>query len=257
MKNTENRRYEMLLRVQEFGVTHREAFPPSSPGGQAFDALSVVVAQLGKEAVSKLSASREGRRRKDAARDVVLERLNTISRCARVIARETPGFGEEFQLGRRRSHQALLTTGRLFAEAAPKYHRQFVASGMPETFVVDLTGLLTTFELAVKQWESGRGGHAAARASIESNLSSALTILGKLDIFVANQFHDDAATLALWDRDRKVEPPRRVRRTKTAEASVTTTVPESDAGGDVAPKGATYVPEVTQPPDAAPVKEVA
>ncbi len=212
MKNTENRRYEMLLRVQEFGDTHRDVFPPSSPGGQAFDALAGLTKKLGKQAVSKLSAARQGEgRKKQAARAGLLERLDTISRCARVIARETPGFGEAFQLGRLRSNQSVLTTARLFIQEAPKYRAQFVASGMPESFVSDLAPLLDSFEQAVKTWEAGRGGRAAARAGIETALTSALIVVGKLDIFVANQFRDDPETLAMWARDRKTDLPRRVR----------------------------------------------
>jgi hypothetical protein len=253
MKNTENRRYEMLLRVQEFGAAHRDVFPGASPGGQAFAALSTVVQHLGTQAVSKLSAAREGRRAKDAAREAVLERLEAIGRCARVIARETAGFGEEFQMGRTRSNQAILTTGRLFTQEAPKFQEQFVASGMPETFVSDLTALLDGFERSVRKWEAGRGGHAAARASIESNLSSALTILGKLDLFVANQFHDDAATTAMWERIRKVELPRRVRR--RGSAVVVVSEPAVTAAPDVvAPPAA---PEAATPLAGEPVSEVA
>ncbi len=220
MKNTESRRYEMLLRVQEFGTKHRDAFPPTSPGGQAFDALSQHVTTLTNQALSKLSSARQAEgRRKQAARTTVVEQLDTIVRCARVIALETPGFGEAFQLGRLRSSQSLLTTGRLFLQEAPNYHEAFVANGMPDTFVTDLKTLLDAFEQTVKAWEAGRGGHAAARAGIESTMAAVTISLGKLDIFVANRFRDDPETLALWERARKLEAPRRPRRLQPEDAT--------------------------------------
>ena len=205
----------MLLRVQEFGRAHKDVFTESSPGGQAFEALTVQVAALEKQAVAQLSAARqaEGRTRL-AARARVRQELETIGRCARVIARETPGFGAEFQIGRPVSNRSLLTTGRLFAEAAPRYHAQFVASGMPATFVKDLTVVLDAFEAAITSMEEARKGHAKARAAIEAALTAALIIVGKLDIFVATQFRHDVETLAEWERGRRIDVPPRVRRRK-------------------------------------------
>ncbi len=227
MKNTDARRYEMLVRVRDFGESHRDVFPASGPGGQAFEALSAIVQQVGKEAVSKLQASREGRRAKDAAREAVLASLETMVRCARVIARESPGFGEEFQLGRQRSNQALLTTGRMFAQEAVKHTGPFVANGMGETFVESLSADLDHLEQAVKKWEAGRRGHAAARVSIEANLATALTLVSKLDIFVSTRFAADHVTMAMWERARKTEHQRRVRRGRGTPAGALPAEPSS------------------------------
>src|SRR5262245_46610936 len=132
MRHMHSVQVDMLIRTTGFGDKHSDVITASSAGGQLFLALAVLVGRLKKYAVSKLSAGRQAEgRQKLTLRIRVIEELETIARCARLIARDTPGFGVEFQLGRLRSSQSMLTTGRLFVEAAPQYHTQFVASGMP------------------------------------------------------------------------------------------------------------------------------
>jgi hypothetical protein len=212
MKNTESRTYEMLVRVREFGNDHRDVFPASSPGGQAFEALSAVLTRLAGHAVSRLTTTGGGTGKKDAAREALLESLDAVHRCARVIAEESPGFGEAFLLTRLRSNQAIIMTGRAFAAEAATRRSQFVACGMPETFVADLIGRVDAFEQAVRAWEAARNGQASARASIDSGLAAGLAVVRKLDICVLNQLRHDPATMAVWERNRRIERPRRARR---------------------------------------------
>ena len=56
----------------------------------------------------------------DELRATLLDYLDTVGRCARVIAKETRGFGDVFRLRRRSSDQSVLTTDRAFAQEAAK-----------------------------------------------------------------------------------------------------------------------------------------
>jgi hypothetical protein len=47
---------------------------------------------------------------------------------------------------------------------------------------------------------------------IDATLAAAMDAVHTLDVMVTNQFSGDPATLAVWQRDRKVEYTRRVRR---------------------------------------------
>ena len=49
-------------------------------------------------------------------------------------------------------------------------------------------------------------------AGLEKALANGLSAARKLDIIVANQFADDAVTLAVWEKNRRLEKPRQTRR---------------------------------------------
>src|SRR5262245_43519759 len=51
----EMRRYNMLVRVRDFGQARRELFPEGSVGAQAFAAVTTAVSELGGHAVRKMS----------------------------------------------------------------------------------------------------------------------------------------------------------------------------------------------------------
>jgi len=212
MRSTQLKRYEMLLRVRVFGEAHRATFPPGSPGGQAFEALHAAVNELGAQAVSKLSSAREGQQHKRAARTALLEQLDLILRCARVVAADTPGFADPFRVPRPRSDQALLTTGRAFISEAAKVADRLMAYGMHKGFLAEAEAVVDTFEKAIHTWEVGRNGYTAARASIESAFEAGLAAVRRLDVIVMNEFRNDPVTLAVWAQDRRIERGRRVRR---------------------------------------------
>jgi hypothetical protein len=205
-------RYEMLQRVHRFGQSNPDLFPPSSVGAQALDVIRLATTQLGEHAVSKMSAAREGTRPRAAARLALASRLTAIARSAKVIAREKPGFDVRFSLPRQRTDLGLLTAGRLFVEEGEAHRETLVEYGMAPDFVATLTRLVNDFGAARQGVETGKDGHLLARASIESALTTALEAVRKLDVIVANRLHDDPARLAVWQRDRRIDYGRRVRR---------------------------------------------
>ena len=162
----------MLLRVREFGETHRDLIRETIPGGQALEAVAAAVEQLDTQAVSKLSTARGGHSTTKAARAALVDQLEAISCSARVIARDRPGFDDPFRQPRPRSDQAVLAMGRMFVSEAAAVEPQFIGLGMSETFVADLSGLVGEFEQAIRSRETGKGRHIAARARIEAALSS-------------------------------------------------------------------------------------
>ncbi len=211
MTNHETRRYEMLQRVREFGEAHRDLFPGDSPGRQALDTVEAVVKQLGDVAVSKMSATREGRRTKTLARQALKARLDVVSRSARLMAAHDPGFDEQFKLPRPISDQAMVTAGRLFVRNAEAVRGRFIDYGLPATFVADLSVAVDEFEHAIRSRETAKDGHAAARASIGAALASGVAAVRRLEIVIAQHHPLDAATMVMWERDRRVDYPHRRR----------------------------------------------
>jgi hypothetical protein len=60
MLKTERIRYEMFLRVRDFGTTYRDLFPESSAGGQAFAQVAQAISEIDWHAQAKLGAARDG-----------------------------------------------------------------------------------------------------------------------------------------------------------------------------------------------------
>jgi hypothetical protein len=189
---------------------------------------------LSEYSVKKMSAKQEGKRTKGMAREALLDRLESMVRTARAIARDTPGFEDRFHIPSPRSDQALLTAGRLFARDAEVLRDQFLAHAMPETFVADLLEVVETFERAIHDRDAGKGGQTAARASMESALESGTAAVQKLDAMVTNHLRSDPATTALWRNVRRVGHPHRTRRAAAASPPVAS-----------APTPATTPPAVT------------
>jgi hypothetical protein len=221
------RRYAMLARVRDFGQAHRALFPDSSVGGQAFATVAAAVAELSEHAVAKMSSAREGIRAMKDARHWLVDRLEAIARTARAIAVDHPGFDDSFRLPRQYSHEALVTIARVFIQDAEATKNQFVAHGLAETFVAELQKLLGTFEQAARDREAGRSARIAAHAGIEKGLLAGLAAVRKLDVIVANQLEHDPTTLAVWERERRVDSARRPKATApTIKSAPATQLPE-------------------------------
>ena len=208
MRTIEKRQYKMLTRVRDFGNTRRDVFPESSPAGQQFGVVAEAVKQLSEQAMANTAAAAERVSTKARGQRALVDRLEAISRTARVIAEGTPGLEDKFHLPDPQTDEALLTAGRVFARDAAGFKSEFVGHGMPETFLADLDDLVGIFEKATRYRTAGRNDQTAGRASIEAALESGMEAVRKLDVIVANRLHDDAVTMAVWERERRVGYPK-------------------------------------------------
>ena len=210
MNAVQSRRYEMLVRVEDFGDAHADLFPESSLARRTFAIVAEAVQQLNAHTVSKLSAV-PGMTTKALARADLTDRLEAISQTARILAEDTPDLEEKFVLPRILTNQALLMTARVFAQDADPLKDRFIAHVMPETFLADLGEAIGRFEQATHQREAGKDERIAARKRIEAAVTSGLAAVRALDAMVANRLRDDPATVAVWKRDRRVQYPNRPR----------------------------------------------
>jgi hypothetical protein len=243
MNAVQLRRYEMLVRVRDFGAAHADLFLDSSLARETFAAVGEAVEQLTAHTVSKLLAVR-GTPTKEMARAGLHDRLAAISQTARAIAEHTPGLEEKFVLPEMPSDQVLLMAARVFARDAEPLADRFIAHVMPKTFLADLEDAIGRFEQAIHQREAGKDERIAARARIKAALASGDAAARALDAMVGNRLRDDPATMAVWKRDRRVQYPNRPR--TVVDAPAPEPVP-TVATGAAAPPAASAQPasEVT------------
>jgi len=209
MKTIEMRRYEMLVRVRDFGRTYGNRFPESTYAGTLFAAVDAAVEQLGEHTVSRLCAARDASAVREHAREALHDRLDAMSRTAQAFGAGTPAVQEKFQLPDADDDQTLLAAGRLFGRDAKEFQKEFVGHGLPATVLADLEALVSRFAEAIAECDAGRDEHTAARAGIESAIASGLDAVRKLDVLVTNVLRDDPMAMAVWQRDRRVQWPRK------------------------------------------------
>ena len=231
MRTIDTRRYEMLVRVRDFGDAHAHLFPAKGLAREQFAIVTAAAEELNTYAVSKMLAAREGASPKAMARKALRDRLETIGRTARAVARNTPGLEDKFALPARLTDHGLLTAGRAFAHDAGAFTPQFVAHSLPDTFLADLNELIEKFDQTIRERDAGKDGHTAAQASIDAAVASGMGAVLNLDVIVANQLHDDPVTMAVWRRDRRVLYPNRVKKVDEAAAPAAVASTPSAAPG--------------------------
>jgi hypothetical protein len=208
MNSVETRRYEMLVRVRDFGVAKSGQFPSSTVGGQAFAAVAAAVASLNEHAAAHLSgrgSAREGRASKAVAREALRDDLDAIVRTARALALDMPGLDDKFRAPRGSGDQAVLSAARAFIRDATPLAQAFISHDMPADFLEDLAADIREFEDATREQEAGKDTHVLARAAIEAAMELGLDAVRRLDAVVPNRLRNDDAALATWERARRVE----------------------------------------------------
>jgi len=204
MTKSELVRYEMLLRVRDFGAAHRELFPESSDGANALATVAQATAEIGAQTTNKQITASHGREAMAVARARVLERMETIARTARGL-QKVPGPGyQPLRITGRMSHTVLSTTARTFLREAEVQREALTRLGLPPACIADLHEAADAFEAAQLERRNGLAGTAVARKAIAEAITSGLTAVRTLDIVVGNALENNPALAEGWKRVRRL-----------------------------------------------------
>ena len=201
MNDSELRRYEMLIRVQDFGKAHAAAFPANTLGAELFTEVTSAIAELSSHAsaqVSSASSAKQGTSSRALARTTLRESMEAISLTARAIALDMPTIGDKFRMPHNASDQNLLATAKAFAADAAALSAEFIRHEMPATFLTDLNADIDDFHQAISDQNQSREGHVSSTVSIGSALERGLKAVRKLNAVIQNKFRGDKSTLAAW-----------------------------------------------------------
>jgi hypothetical protein len=215
MKSEEVRARATLAGVSEFATAEAAFFPPASVGGQLFAEISSALAQLDTHVSAQVgggNTAREGTEQKALAREELLELLTMIRRTSRSMDHEHPGVHAKFRIPPDLSATELLGVAEHFATEAAPFKTNFIAYGLPETFLEDLNELIADVREALADQTTGTRTRVTATAGIRETLEKAFTALRRVDPIVRNVFRDQPAKLAAWASARHLErAPRRKR----------------------------------------------
>jgi hypothetical protein len=246
MKTIETRKYDMLVRVRNFGEAYKDRFPKGSLGGRMFAAVEEAVKELDDYAASKVSTKRGGEGARRLAQQALFEQLDAMSATARQIEADRPEVNGKFQVPATVDDRAVLTAARVFAHDAEAFKASFVAHGMSRSFLADLNVAMKQYAGAIRKREAGRVENTTARISIEAALASGVAATRKLHVIVHNIVRDDDMAIALWEKARRIDwPP-----VKAAAAAPGTNAAPAAPGASTTPAAAP-VPAATAPATAA------
>ncbi len=191
-------KYEMFVRVRDFGAAHAALFPEATKGGQAFARVLAAVAALDEQQKNHVLGQAEARRIKAATRDAVFDYMKTIAAAARRITRPEPAESP-FVMPRKRRSGAELATARAFMEAAASRQAEFEEFGLPATFISDFKALVDRLQQAADVRLSSKTVRRKAQAGIATALADGLDAARDLDVIVAIATRQqDPTTFAAW-----------------------------------------------------------
>lgn len=197
-------RYEMFLRVRDFGVAHAGLFPESSTGEAMFGQVTAAVAAIDEHLKNGVLGAAGARRVKPATRKAVFGYMKTIALLGRRVTRPETGQNP-FRMPRGRSLTAELAAARAFVEEAEKRQDEFVRFGLPPTFVSDFRTEVEELQHAVNARLNSKTIRKEAAAGIRTTLAEGLEVIRDLDAAVAAATRTNPIVFAAWEAARRIE----------------------------------------------------
>jgi hypothetical protein len=199
MNKNEIRRYDMLLRVRDFGIRHAADFPANSLGSRLFATVGAAVSDLTSHAAVQTSnTARQSVSSKAVARATLLEDLEIINQTARAMALELPNLDSQFRMPRGSGDHVLLNAAHAFLTDATPLKNAFISYALPQDFLETLQSNINDFEAAITTKHSATSARVAATASIDETLSRGMTAAQQLKAVVKNRYRNNPAVLAEW-----------------------------------------------------------
>ena len=203
MDYRDRRRYEMLIRLRNFGAAYGQLFPDTSTAHATFEAIGAEIALLETLDTAERSASRAARvTRQAAARGALANSLTRAGSTARVLAIIDPTVTVHVDVPQSADDAQLLMLARDFVAAAAPSATQFAAHGIP---ISEVEGRINALQQALQERGTGRDSRVKARAEIEASFSRAMVAVAVLDVTVANCLAADPVALAVWKQDRQLK----------------------------------------------------
>jgi hypothetical protein len=207
MNRVQRFKYEMFVRVRDFGTAHREPFPESSTGGVMFGQVTRAVAAIDEHLKNRILGRVEGRRIKPLTRAAAYDYMKAIAKAARRVTRDERVVNP-FRMPPRRTLKVEISTARVFIKEAAARQEAFVRLGLPPAFISDFTALVDELQSAVDTQLSSKTARGQAQAGIAAVLAQGLEVIRDLEVVVEMATRDDVALAAAWHTARHIEGQR-------------------------------------------------
>jgi hypothetical protein len=196
---------DMLKGVSRFCLDH--PITPALPRATAAIAVvNTTITEL--EAAAQLQIGGLGERasgvglRESSSRELRAY-LSDVNRTARTLE-DHPGIAPTFRLPRSGGYAALVASAQNIIATATPLSEEFVAAGLPATFLTELGALLTAFQDATGRKNGGKISRALGTATLKAKARLGILAAQKLDACVRNHFRGQPEMIAAWKVARKI-----------------------------------------------------
>lgn len=198
-------KYEMFIRVRDFGAGHAALFPDGSKGREAFARVAAALTTIDDRQKDHMLGLAEARRVKKATRDAVYTCMKTIATAARRVTKGEPSE-LKFVLPRKRRVSAELSAARLFLESAAARKQDFERFALPPNFLPEFQARVDELQQASELRISSRTVRSRAQAGTSEALAEGLDACRDLDVIVAlTTSNSDPSTFAAWQTARRID----------------------------------------------------
>ncbi|MEP7074448.1 MAG: hypothetical protein ABI878_01450 [Acidobacteriota bacterium] len=201
MNDRDRRRYEMLQRVNQFGLDNTTDFAPASVGALQFAVITARLAEADTKGAAQqagFSQSKSTFDSKATIRGDLLEDMGDISRTARSMEAAFDGIADLFRMPSNRTDQNVLASARAFFTNSEEHETDFIAYGMSASFRDDLNTTADNFETSFGPTGTATDAHVAATAEIAEAIRLGTAAVQILDGVVRNKYASNTGKLAAW-----------------------------------------------------------
>ena len=199
MNDSEKRRYEMQVRVVQFGSDNTADF--TGVAALKFTELGTKVGDIETKSAAQQSGFGQSAQQfevKDTARENLRDEMSDISRTAKSMEYEFDGISNKFQFQRNMTDANMLAKARAFYTESLTYNADFISYGLPTTFRADLKSSADAFEASFSSTATATAEHVTATSDVAAKIREGMIIVRILDGIVKNKYANDPGKLAAW-----------------------------------------------------------
>jgi len=199
----------MGVRVWDFFQAH----PSDEPGhkyvlGKLEERLNRADALSVQQSTGLIKERAAVARRTELRRRMSEELLPHLVQVGQVVAEESPDLAGKFRMPKLNAPlRVFRDTTRAMLDLASANRDRFVAKGLSQALLDDLTVTLAEFEKATVLAHEGRRDHVGATADLKQVTTEIAELVGQLDALNRYRFGKDTELLAAWRSARRVVGP--------------------------------------------------
>ena len=201
MNKNDRVRYDMFIRVDEFGKTNAADFPLTGIAATQFAVVGEVITQL-QSLIGDQTASRDDARfhynTKATMREDLRAEMSDINETAHSMIYQFPGIDLKFRMPRGSGDTELLAAARAFYTNSLEYEDTMTEYGLPTSFRADLNAAITAFEQSLNAPGGAMDSQVAATADIGETVRRGMQAVRVLDGVVRNKYRGSTGKLAAW-----------------------------------------------------------
>jgi hypothetical protein len=208
MNDYDRRRYEMLVRVKQFGIDNAADMNPTATN--KFTIIGTLVDEIESESAEQQSGFSEAAQQfevKGTARENLRDRMADTRDTARGMEPDFDGIYNKFRFERGLNDASLLARARAFIIEAGPYKSDFANYGLSPDIVTELTTLADAFEATFATTATATAEHVEATATVADKISQGMIETRSVSPIVLNIYANDFGKQTAWRSASHVEKP--------------------------------------------------